>query len=199
MLEAVPWENPTYGILGRAAGNVVYGGTVLPRCNRKGGDGNPPPKGARASALPDIRLARELGLVSFGKLSIDGTKVRANASKRKAMRYERMAEAERRLKEEIREVLRRAGKTDAEDDARFGEANRGDEVPEELRRRQTRLAAIQAAHERLEAEQRAVSTTPGDGNRDRIGIRREGRLTSGPTGNRIRSRRATSRIRRAGS
>ena len=53
MLEAVPWENPTYGISGRAAGNVAYGGTVLPRCNRKGGDGNPPPKGARASALPD--------------------------------------------------------------------------------------------------------------------------------------------------
>ena len=140
---------------------MAYGGTVLPRCNRKGGDGNPPPKGARASALPDICLARELGLVSFGKLSIDGTKVRTNASKRKAMRYERMAEAERRLKEEIRELLRRAGKTDAEDDARFGEANRGDEVPEELRRRQTRLAAIQAAHERLEAEQRAVDDARG--------------------------------------
>ena len=56
MLEAVPWENPTYGILGGAAGNVAYGGTVNPPRNRKGGAGNPPPKGARASALPDIAL-----------------------------------------------------------------------------------------------------------------------------------------------
>ena len=99
-----------------------------------------------------IGLARELGLVSFGKLSIDGTKVRANASKRKAMSYERMPEAKRRLEEEIRELLRRAGETDAEEDARYGEANRGDEVPKDLRRRKTRLAAIQAAQERLEAK-----------------------------------------------
>ena len=53
MLEAVPWENPTYGISGGAAGNVAYGGTVNPLRNRKGGAGNPPPTGARASALPD--------------------------------------------------------------------------------------------------------------------------------------------------
>ncbi len=53
MLEAVPWENPTYGISGGAAGNVAYGGTVNPPRNRKGGAGNPPPTGARASALPD--------------------------------------------------------------------------------------------------------------------------------------------------
>ena len=52
-LEAVPWENPTYGILGRAAGNVAHGGTVNPPCNRKGRDGNPPPTSARAGALPD--------------------------------------------------------------------------------------------------------------------------------------------------
>ena len=53
MLEAVPWENPMYGISGGAAGNVAYGGTVNPPRNRKGGAGNPPPTGARASALPD--------------------------------------------------------------------------------------------------------------------------------------------------
>ena len=53
MLEAVLWENPTYGISGGAAGNVAYGGTVNPPRNRKGGAGNPPPKGARASALPN--------------------------------------------------------------------------------------------------------------------------------------------------
>ena len=53
MLEAVPWENPTYGISGGAAGNVAYGETVNPPRNRKGGAGNPPPTGARASALPN--------------------------------------------------------------------------------------------------------------------------------------------------
>ena len=53
LLEAGPWENPKSGILGGAAGNVAYGGTVNPPRNRKGGAGNPPPKGARASALPD--------------------------------------------------------------------------------------------------------------------------------------------------
>ena len=56
MLEAVPWENPTYGISGGAAGNVAYGGTVNPLRNRKGGAGNPPPTGARASALPDAAV-----------------------------------------------------------------------------------------------------------------------------------------------
>ena len=53
LLEAGPWENPKSGILGRAAGNVAQGGTVTPSCNRKGRAGIPPPKGARASALPD--------------------------------------------------------------------------------------------------------------------------------------------------
>ena len=63
MLEAVPWENPTYGISGGAAGNVVYGGTVNPPRNRKGGAGNPPPTGARASALPDKILQRAVLMV----------------------------------------------------------------------------------------------------------------------------------------
>ena len=84
-----------------------------------------------------IRLARETGVANFGKLSIDGTKVRANASKRKAMSYGRMREEERRLAGEIEAVLSRARETDAAEDARFGEAFRGDELPEELRRRRT--------------------------------------------------------------
>ena len=53
MLEAVPWENPTYGILGRAAGNVVYGGTAHPLATERAGPDKPPPTDARASALPD--------------------------------------------------------------------------------------------------------------------------------------------------
>ena len=74
-----------------------------------------------------VRVARELGLARFGKLSIDGTKVRANASKRKAMSYGRMCEEERRLKGEVEALLNRARDTDAQEDARFGESLRGDE------------------------------------------------------------------------
>ena len=88
------------------------------------------------------RLARELGLARFGKLSIDGTKVRANASKRKAMSDGRMAKEERRLRGEIEARLAAAGAADAAEDARLGADVRGDELPAELRRREDRLAAI---------------------------------------------------------
>ena len=99
----------------------------------------------RISRREVVRLARETGVANFGKLSIDGTKVRANASKRKAMSYGRMLEEERRLESEIEALLSRARETDAAEDARFGEAHRGDELPEELRRREDRLAAFEPA------------------------------------------------------
>ena len=108
-----------------------------------------------------VGLARETGVGNFGKLSIDGTKVRANASKRKAMSYGRMQEGERRLEGEIEALLSRARETDAAEDARFGEAFRGDELPEELRRREDRLAAIRAAKARLEARQREADDARG--------------------------------------
>ena len=71
-----------------------------------------------------VRLARELGLARFGKLSIDGTKVRANASKRKAMSDGRMAQEERRLRGEIEARLAAAGAADAAEDARLGAQQR---------------------------------------------------------------------------
>ena len=108
-----------------------------------------------------VRLAAETGVANFGKLSIDGTKVRANASKRKAMSYKRMREEEKRLQEEIEALLDRAGAVDAQEDARYGEACRGDELPEELRRREDRLAAIRAAKGRLEARQREADEARG--------------------------------------
>ena len=89
-----------------------------------------------------VGLARELGLAKFGTLLIDGTKVRANASKRKAMTYRRMKREPGRLEAEIREWLRRADEIDAEEDVRYGEDRRGDEIPEELRTRKGRLAEI---------------------------------------------------------
>ena len=108
-----------------------------------------------------VCLARELGLARFGKLSIDGTKVRANASKRKAMSYGRMQAEERRLADEIEALLRTAGDADAAEDARLGAEVRGDELPAELRRREDRLAAIRAAKARLEAAQRAADDAGG--------------------------------------
>ena len=108
----------------------------------------------QALFLEVVRMSREMGLVRLGTLSIDGTKVRANASKRKAMSYDRMVREEARLKEEIEALTTRAARTDEEEDRRFGKEVRGDELPAELRRREDRLAAIKAAKERLEAAQR---------------------------------------------
>ena len=108
-----------------------------------------------------VRLAAETGVANFGKLSIDGTKVRANASKRKAMSYSRMRAEEKRLQGEIEALLDRAQVVDAAEDARFGEDIRGDELPEELRRREDRLAAIRAAKARLEARQREADDARG--------------------------------------
>ena len=101
-----------------------------------------------------VRLAREMGVVRFGTLSVDATKVRANASKRKAMSYGRM-------KKEIQQLLARAGAVDAEEDERYGEQVRGDELPAELERREKRLAAIEQAKARLEAAQRAADDARG--------------------------------------
>ena len=106
-----------------------------------------------------VRLAAETGVANFGKLSIDGTKVRANASKRKAMSYGRMLEEERRLQAEVDALVERA--VDEAEDARFGEGFRGDELPDELSRRQDRLAAIRAAKSRLEARQREADGARG--------------------------------------
>ena len=102
-----------------------------------------------------VQVAREMGLARFGKLSIDGTKVRANARKRKAMSYERMGQEEARLQAEIEALLRKAGAVDPEEDERWGEDLRGDELPEVLQRKEKHLGAIQATKRRMEAAQRA--------------------------------------------
>ena len=108
-----------------------------------------------------VRVSREMGLVRFGTLSIDGTKIRANASKRKAMSYDRLVQEEARLREEIAGLTSTAARVDGEEDARLGKEVRGDELPEELRRREDRLQAIEAARERLEAAQRRADDERG--------------------------------------
>ena len=108
-----------------------------------------------------VRLAGAMGLARIGTLSIDGTKVRANASKRKAMSYGRMVKEEKRLEAEIKALVGRAGAVDEEEDERYGVDVRGDELPEELKRREDRLEAIVEAKARLEARQRAMDDARG--------------------------------------
>ena len=99
-----------------------------------------------------VLAAQKLGLVKLGRVGLDGTKVKANASKHKAMSYERMLKAEAALREEIEQRLLLAEQTDQEEDARHGRGKRGDEVPEELRRRESRRSTIQAAMAELDAD-----------------------------------------------
>ena len=108
-----------------------------------------------------VRLARRMGLVKLGTVALDGTQVRANATKHKAMSYERMQAEERRLAQEIRALLERAQQMDLAEDELYGEEYRGDELPEELRRREQRLAKIREAKRALEAEQAAQDQARG--------------------------------------
>ncbi|WP_456239109.1 IS1182 family transposase [Rhodococcus chondri] len=99
-----------------------------------------------------LALCQAAGMVSLGRVALDGTKVRANASKRKAMSYARMTEKEKVLADEVSALLAEAERIDKAEDTQFGKDRRGDELPEELRRRETRLAKIREAKAALEAE-----------------------------------------------
>jgi len=108
-----------------------------------------------------LRLAREAGAVRIGRVAVDGSKVRAHASKHKAMSYQRMVDKERELRREVRQLLTQAEATDAQEDQQYGRARRGDELPEELRRRETRLARIREAKRVLEARARERAEAEG--------------------------------------
>jgi hypothetical protein len=99
-----------------------------------------------------LQLCQKSGLVSLGNVALDSTKVRANASKHKAMSHERMLKSEAQLEAEIAALLRKAELIDAQEDARYGKGKRGDELPKELQRRQDRLDALRKARAELEAE-----------------------------------------------
>ena len=100
-----------------------------------------------------LEIAREAGMIRLGSVAVDGAKVKANASKHKAMSYGRMKQEKKRLGREIRDLTTRAGREDAEEDRIYGEDKRGDELPEELRRREDRRVRIEAAMDRLKARQ----------------------------------------------
>ena len=105
-----------------------------------------------------LRLCQEAGLVKVGRLALDGTKIRANASRHKAMSYDRMGPEEKRLEEEIAELLKKAQATDNNEDQEFGSDNRGDELPDELARRESRLKKIREAKAALEQQARDKAT-----------------------------------------
>ncbi len=118
-----------------------------------------------------VQIAREAGVVKLGALAVDGSKVKASASKHKAMSYGRMRTEEQRLREEIAALTTQAAAVDATEDAAHGPDVRGDELPAELQRREERLATIAAAKARLEARQaeedRQKGRTPDDGRKGR--------------------------------
>jgi len=108
-----------------------------------------------------LRMALEVGAVQVGRVALDGSKVKANASKHKAMSYGRMQEQEKAIRQQVRELLGRAAETDAEEDRRYGRDRRGDELPEELQRRETRLQRIREAKKALEARAREEAKAEG--------------------------------------
>ena len=99
-----------------------------------------------------LRLCQAAGLVKLGHVALDGTKMRANASKHKAMSYEYMEKRERELREQVEKLLAQAEAADVAEDALYGCGKRGDELPKELAFKQSRLKKIQEAKAALEAE-----------------------------------------------
>src|SRR5437773_7757587 len=87
-----------------------------------------------------LRLVLEVGALKLGRVALDGSKVKANASKHKAMSYGRMEETEKRLRKEVQELLKRAEAVDEEEDKRYGRERHGEGLPAELQRRETRIA-----------------------------------------------------------
>ena len=102
-----------------------------------------------------LQLCEQAGLVKLGHVALDGTKIKANASKHKAMSYERMTKREAELAAEVAGWLAAAEAADAEEDKAFGAAKRGDELPDWVANKQKRLAKIREAKAALEAEAKA--------------------------------------------
>lgn len=109
-----------------------------------------------------LRLCQRVGLVKLGHVALDGTKMRANASKHKAMSYGRMNAEEKRLREKVRQLLKQAERVDAEEDARYGKNRRGNELPDELARTEARRVRIRELRKALEAEAQEQSERKDD-------------------------------------
>lgn len=108
-----------------------------------------------------LQIALEAGAMKLGRVALDGSKVRANASKHKAMSYGRMQEEEKRLKEIVKDLLARAEAADAEEDARYGERESDQDLPEELKRHESRLQRIREAKRAVEQRAREKAEAEG--------------------------------------
>src|SRR5260370_24800698 len=103
----------------------------------------------------------ERGTMKLGRVALDGSKFKANASKHKAMSYGRMEVTKKRLGEEVGKLLSQGEAADKEEDQRYGRDRRGDELPEELQRRETRIARIREAKQALEERAREQARSEG--------------------------------------
>jgi transposase len=110
-----------------------------------------------------LGLCREAGLVKLGHVALDGTKIKANASKHKAMSYGRTKGAEEKLAAEVAEWMKKAAAKDAAEDRQHGADRRGDELPEWAATKERRLAKIREAKAALEAEAQAAAKTQDKG------------------------------------
>lgn len=126
-----------------------------------------------------LRLCQAAGLVKLGHVAVDGTKLRANASKHKAMSYRHMARQEPKLAAEVKAWLDQAQAADAAEEAEHGAGRRGDETPAWMADKQRRLERIRAAKAQLEAE--AADPTPDpDGPGPSSGMQQRGNRKAGP-------------------
>jgi transposase len=108
-----------------------------------------------------LRLAREMGAPHLGRVALDGSKVKANASKHKAMSYKRMGETQRQLRAEVAQLLAQAEAADTAEDAQFGTSRGRDDLPAELHRRESRLQWIREAKRVLKARAQEEAAAAG--------------------------------------
>jgi transposase len=108
-----------------------------------------------------MQVARDLGTLRVGRVALDGSKVKANASKHKAMSYGRMREKRQQLRDEVQQLLAQAEAVDAAEDAEYGPDRRGDELPAELQRRESRLKRIREATRALKARAKEDAAAKG--------------------------------------
>jgi transposase len=132
-----------------------------------------------------LQLCQKAGLVKLGHVAIDGTKMQGNASKHKAMSYQHMSETEKKLQEQVDELLQRAAAVDAAEDEQYGKGQSGEDIPAELGRRESRLKKIRAAKAELEAEAKQCAEEKKATAEAKIAERREqpartGKKASGP-------------------
>ncbi len=127
-----------------------------------------------------LRLCQQVGLVKLGHVSLDGTKVKANASKHKAMSYGRMEKKAVELEAEVKRLLTEAQTVDDAEDAKYGRGKRSDELPKDLRFKQDRLRKIKEAMKSLEQQAKAEADAKREEIRQKeLSLAKEGRKRKG--------------------